>query len=143
MKSRILLLLLIASTSLLSCKKDKQLAPDQLTVIKSQILATWQLTSYKEVYYEANGTAVPSPEAEVSADSKFQFTDENTFKRFYPSEREFNYTLANVNGKVIMTLDEQPYEISISNDTMTWYIEQELQDQTYVKATGTYQFKKL
>ena len=143
MKSKLRLLVLIIIVGFTSCKKDDQPAPDALVTIKTQIKGTWQLTDSKEVYYDAAGKVIRTNDQDVDPEAKYEFLSDTQLKRYYPSELLFDYTLSKPNDKVLLTVDEQTFEVEITNNTMSWAYQQNFQDQEYAKAAVIAHFKKL
>jgi hypothetical protein len=75
-------------------------------------------------------------------DVQIQFVNATTYK-VTKSNDSFPYTLTTVNGKSMLNLGSDSYEINIISDKMTWISESDLNHPIIVKGVTTIQFKKL
>jgi hypothetical protein len=119
MRPKIILLILCASICLISCKKEKLPAPDQLAAIKQQIIGTWLKRDGKSVAYDQTGKEVKSTGELMFADLDWEFTDSSQVNNLY-FHKSSAYTLVKTDGKVILTFDDKSNEVSINNNIMTW-----------------------
>ncbi len=142
MRSKILWLFLSVVICLTSCKKDNASASDQLEVIKKGIIGTWLPTDGVLVVYNPAGKAEQSIKQAVHADDTFEFIDSNQAKRFLHTEN-FIYTISEVNGNVNLALDGRIYQVSISNNIMTWVFTEDVSSQPGYKMIVTLHLKRL
>jgi hypothetical protein len=140
MKSKLALLILCFSVIFFGCKKEKG-PEDPLPGTQKQIVGTWKVLSGTETFYDSSGKAVGSHDTGLSTDLKF-IIDATTLKTSDSPGSSYNYTLANTDNKVTITVDGESYQVAINNDTMTWSKEQQYQQQDYARSILVIQFKR-
>ncbi|RFZ95268.1 hypothetical protein D0C36_06995 [Mucilaginibacter conchicola] len=140
MRSKLLCLILLSfSVALFSCKKDKD---DSLSSVKKNIIGTWEVQSVTEVRYDASGKQVDTRDLGVNPGTQVRFIDQTTVNDG-SIDKDYPYSLNETEGKATLTIDNQTYNIRITNGTMTWALEAEVINDSYSKSVITYQFKKV
>ena len=145
MKSKLLFLFLSFSAVLFSCKKEKT-PEDKLADAKKQVIGTWAVQSSSITYYDASGKVVKTEPADIDANVQIQFVDNGTLKTSDSPNDPYQYTLTNVNGKILLNVINANYELKVNNNTMSWSLESEYTDNNndhIVKGVLTIQFKKV
>lgn len=143
MKSKLLLLVLCCSVVLFGCKKDKS-PEDKVADAKKQVIGTWQVQNTAFTYYDASDKVVDSDNSDTNNGETFQFVDGSTLKTSESSNSSYAYTITNVDGKVMLNVSNQSFELKFSGDNaMSWSQEKTIADDPkYAKSVAVIQFTK-
>lgn len=131
------------SIAFLGCKKDKT-PEDKLTDSKKQIIGTWQVQAETETYYDASGKVVRTKDTDSDTGLTIQFIDGSKLMAFGESNKTYDYTLTNVNNKIMLDFLEQSFEVNFSgNNAMTWtHEETDVQGADYVRSVTVIQLTR-